>query len=324
MNISKKIPINVIYYNDKDPLKTTGGVQTFAKSLRQTFLKVQYMTPKNLDLDYILDKQVPVICTNEMVSDIPDQIPVIGFQHGVGAVKYSVTRTSGHNRLRHAQKKASKRPNVIWIACAEWIASKFEEIYGNQTKYVIYHHIDTELFDGKSRGNNSKLILHDARTDHKGLKLFPLLEKAFPNWKFEPLDCRPEDVPDRMRDARAFVHLSRYEGNSIVCNEAMAMNLPCMFTNVGLMQDKNRPKDVFLIRTHEAYSTYFRITRPNKHELIKNTKLFLESLDNREYNPREWVLKNAVASTSLKKWEKVMIEYEKLSGWKIFSAHDLG
>ena len=37
------------------------------------------MTPKNLDLEYILRERIPVICTNEMVSDIPENIPVIGF-----------------------------------------------------------------------------------------------------------------------------------------------------------------------------------------------------------------------------------------------------
>ena len=44
-------------------------------------------------------------------------------------------------------------------------------------------------------------------------------------------------MPDRFRQGAAFLHLSRYEGNSIVCNEAMAMDLPCLFTRVGLMRD---------------------------------------------------------------------------------------
>ena len=52
----EKIPLSVIYYNDKDPLTTTGGVQTFAKGLRLIFHNVEYMIPKNLDLKYILRK----------------------------------------------------------------------------------------------------------------------------------------------------------------------------------------------------------------------------------------------------------------------------
>ena len=59
------------------------------------------------------------------------------------------------------------------------------------------------------------------------------LARAFPAWRFEPLACAPSEVADRMRKAAAFLHLSRYEGNSMVCAEAMAMNLPCLFTAWG-------------------------------------------------------------------------------------------
>jgi len=310
----EKIPLKVIHYNDEDPLTTTGGVQSFAKGLRLIFHSVEFMTPKNLDFSFISNRQIPVICDNQRVSDIPNDIPVIGFQHGVGAVKHGVTRSSGHRRLKKAQKIASKRPNTIWIACADWIASKFEKLYGNQTSYVIYHHIDTDLFDGRLENNDSRLILHDARTEHKGSRLFRVVEEAFPGWQFEPLNCRPEDVPNRMRKARAFIHLSRYEGNSIVCNEAMAMNLPCMFTTVGLMQDRNRPRDIYLIDTDKAYK--------NRDQLIEETGLFLDSLDKRNYNPREWVINNAIASISHKKWQKTMIEFQKLSGWSLFSSQN--
>ena len=306
-----KIPVSIIHYNKEDPLTTTGGVQSFAKGLTQIFKSVKYMTPNNLDVKYILNNQVPVICDNQMVSDIPNDIPVIGFQHGVGAVKYEVTRSSGHRRLKRAQEKASKRPNTIWVACADWIASKFEKIYGNKTNYVIYHHINTDLFDGNLENENSRLILHDARTVHKGSNLLPVIEKAFPDWEFQPLNCKPEDVPNRMRSARAFIHLSHYEGNSIVCNEAMAMDLPCMFTRVGLMQDANRPQDIYLIDTDKAYK--------DRDGLIKETGIFLETLHNKNYNPRSWVLNNAIPLISHKKWKQTMIDFQKLSGWELLS-----
>ena len=306
-----KIPVSIIHYNKEDPLATTGGVQSFAKGLTQIFKSVKYMTPNNLDVKYILNNQVPVICDNQMVSDIPNDIPVIGFQHGVGAVKYEVTRSSGHRILKRAQEKASKRPNTIWVACADWIASKFENIYGNKTNYVIYHHINTDVFDGNLENENSRLILHDARTVHKGSNLLPVIEKAFPDWEFQSLNCKPEDVPNRMRSARAFIHLSHYEGNSIVCNEAMAMDLPCMFTRVGLMQDANRPRDIYLIDTDKAYK--------DRDGLIKETGIFLETLHNKNYNPRSWVLNNAIPLISHKKWKQTMIDFQKLSGWELLS-----
>jgi len=40
---NKKIPIRIIYYNDKNPLTTTGGVQTFARGLKSIFDRVEYM-----------------------------------------------------------------------------------------------------------------------------------------------------------------------------------------------------------------------------------------------------------------------------------------
>ena len=307
----EKIPLKVIHYSKDDPLTTTGGVQSFAKGLNQIFKNVQYMTPKNLSVKYILANQIPVICDNQMVSDIPKNIPVIGFQHGVGAVKYSVTGLSGHRKLRRAQEKASKRPNTIWVSCADWIAAKFEQLYGNKTSNVIYHHINTDLFNGSLNNKNSKLILHDARTAHKGSEILPIIKEEFQEWEFESLNCYPEEVPNRMRGARAFIHLSKYEGNSIVCNEAMAMNLPCMFTSVGLLQDSNRPKEIYLIDTDKAYTD---------HEiLIEETRLFLNSLDEKKYNPRKWVLNNATPIISYKKWIQTMIEFQTLSGWNILS-----
>lgn len=310
VNKFDKIPVKIIHYSKDDPLTTTGGVQSFAKGLNQIFQDVEFMTPKNLNVKYILTNQIPVICDNQMVSDIPEKIPVIGFQHGVGAVKYSVTGSSGHRKLRRAQKKASKRPNTIWVSCADWIAKKFEELYGNKTSNVIYHHIDTDLFDGNLNNENSKLILHDARTVHKGLNILPIIEKEFHEWKFESLNCHPNEVPDRMKSARAFIHLSKYEGNSIVCNEAMAMDLPCMFTTVGLLQDSNRPSDVYLIDADKVYTD-------NNNILLEEARLFINSLKEKKYNPRKWILNNATSLISYKKWMQTMIEFQTLSKWVI-------
>ena len=75
---------------------------------------------------------------------------------------------------------------------------------------------------------------------------------------------------------------------------------------------------IYLIETEKAYNTYFGITKVNKDELINQTRLFIESLSNNNYNPRQWVLKNAVASISHKKWEQAMIDFQHLSGWSLF------
>ena len=121
-----------------------------------------------------------------------------------------------------------------------------------------------------------------------------------------------------MRKAKAFIHLSKYEGNSIVCNEAMAMNLPSMFTNVGLMKDENRPKEAYLIDLNKIYKSYFGI-KIIKNRINSPNGLFIKSLNNNDYNPRKWVLENAVASISNKKWEKTILDFQELSGWSLLN-----
>jgi len=170
--------------------------------------------------------------------------------------------------------------------------------------HVVYHAVDLEKFDGKLDNPDSNLILHDGRSEHKGSRLYPRLQAAFPAWRFEALDCAPEAVADRMRGARAFFHLSRYEGNSIVCNEAMAMDLPCLFTKVGLMLDGAEQFDV---ATLSAFSAFSR--RRVLHERVES---FLASLSERDYRPRKWVTEHASAQVNRSAWQRVLDDFDVL------------
>lgn len=298
-----KLPFHVIHYSEEDPATTTGGVQTFARTLRLIFEDVTFMTPALQDVDRVRREGLPVICDNQYVLDWPEDLPVIGFQHGVGAVKFKATWSLSHWWLSQRQRRAAGRRNTLWVACAQWIAATFEQRHGNGADHVIYHPIDVERFDGRLKNEDSRLILHDARLKHKGRDLIPPLARAFPSWQFEPLDCAPSEVPDRMRSARAFLHLSRYEGNSIVCNEAMAMNLPCFFTRVGLMQDRDAPQDVYLIDPDTAYNA------PS--QLKDAVESFLASLSNRTYAPRRWVLNHATRVQSRQRWSAAMQDFRQ-------------
>ena len=241
-----------------------------------------------------------------------DGHPVIGFQHGVGAAKFQATGSFSHWNLARRQKRAAGRPRTLWVASAQWIASAFESLYGTQVRHVIYYPTDSDRFDGRLENAGSRLVLHDARTRHKGSALIPVLQSALPDWSFEPLACRPEQVPDRMRKAKAFVHLSRYEGNSLVCNEAMAMNLPCLFTRVGLMTDPAAPGDVALMDVDEAYG--------DRERLIGRVAAFLNGIDDRVWNPRAWVLADASLATAAAGWRRVIADFEEMSGWNLTSG----
>ncbi len=304
-----KIPISVIHYGGKDPRRSSGGVETFARNLALCFERVEFMTPRNRDPDRAVRSRTPVVCDNQYVLDWPSPVPVIGFQHGVAAVKQAATRAPGHRLMARRQARAANRPNTLWVGDAEWVVRTFRELHGVEGGRVIRHCVDPERFDGRLENDGSTLLLHDARTRHKGKRLIRRLARALEGWALEPLACPPSAVPDRMRRARAFLHLSRYEGNSLVCNEAMAMNLPCLFTRVGLMLDADGPTEVYLVDPERAFR--------DADYLLAEAGRFLESLASREYRPREWVLANATPDRAIAGWRAALADFEALSGWDL-------
>lgn len=300
--MTAKIPRKVVHHGLNDPRTSTGGVETFARSLQRVFEQVVFSTPDSLDLQTVRRERLPVICDNHHVLDFPEPTPVIGFQHGVSLDKLRSTRDRTTLKLAWRQFRASKRSNTLWIACAQWMSDRFEELHGNRARHIIYHAVDLSRFDGELDNRGSRLILHDARTPHKGSGLIAALSKRFSDWRFEPLNCAPEAVPDRMRKARAFIHLSRYEGNSMVCNEAMAMNLPCLFTRVGLFRDPAQHFDVGLIDAKVAFT--------DSAELHRRVASFLGDLDRRAPNPRAWVLEHATQDRNVASWQAAMEDFD--------------
>jgi hypothetical protein len=300
---------SIVHYALHDPRAVRGGVETFARTLESIFREVRYMTPETLDLELIRRERLPVICDNQWVLDIPENIPAIGFQHGVAFRKFLALRERGTLELARRQARAARRKNTLWVACARWIGETFERLHGNGARHVVYHPVDLERFDGSSPGSDEKLLLHDGRTPHKGSRVYPLLARAFPEWRFEPLDCAPADVPARFRQGRAFLHLSSYEGNSIVCNEAMAMNLPCLFTDVGLMLD-GFALDVSVVPRSAVHGLLARFRRGT---LIESVRDFLHSLEHRRYAPRAWVEENAAYPVARRRWSEALHSYDALS-----------
>ena len=297
-----RIPRTVVHYSRLDPQTTVGGVETFARNLALIFDRVEYMTPQNRDEELVRREQLPVICDNHMVMDWPLDMTVIGFQHGVAWRKVFSTRSRFDLELAARQVQATRRRNVIWVACARWVADSFNVLTRRPSHTVIYHPTDVQRFDGKLSNAGSRLILHDARSAHKGRELIELVARDIPEYAFEPLSCTSEEMPDRMRGAFAFLHLSRYEGNSIVCNEAMAMNLPCLFTRVGLMLDRGPRPDVSVIDASTAYS------KPR--ELVAKVRAFLAEANRRPFHPRDWVVEHASIETARVGWANVMAAFD--------------
>lgn len=300
-----RIPRRVVHYSRLDPETTQGGVESFARNLKLSFEHVDFMTPETRDEARVRRERLPVICDNHMVLDWPTDIPLLGFRHGMAWRKVQVTRSRHDLGLAARQLRAARRPNVTWVSCARWIDQAFARIAGGPGAGVVYHPVDLERFDGHREDTDSRLVLHDARSEHKGRHLFEHLARALPEYRFEPLACPSAEVPDRMRKAAAFMHLSRYEGNSIVCNEAMAMNLPCLFTRVGLMLDRDQRFDVELIEPGLAFR--------EPAALLQATRAFLASLEHRRYQPRAWVTEHASLEATRAAWAHCLAEFDQLS-----------
>jgi Glycosyl transferases group 1 len=299
-----RLPRKVIHYSRLSPETTQGGVESFARNLRLSFEEVDFMTPATRDEERVRRERLPVICDNQMVLDWSADIPLIGFRHGVAWRKVQVTRSFHDLALAARQLRAARRPNVIWVSCARWIDEAFARIAVRPSAGVIYHPVDLDRFDGRRENTDPRLVLHDARSEHKGRRLFEQLARAFPEYRFEALACASAEVPARMRKAAAFMHLSRYEGNSIVCNEAMAMNLPCLFSRVGLMLDAEQSFDVQLLEPSVAFR------EPSA--LLQATRSFLASVANRTYRPRAWVTEHASLDATHAAWARCFEAFDRL------------
>jgi hypothetical protein len=297
------LAMRVIHHARLDPRGRVGGVHSFALGLRQVFTDVEFTTPSTPSLEKLATPETLVICDNHSVTDWPRGYPVVGFRHGVAAEKVRLTRNWTDTKLALGQWRAAHRKGVIWVACAGWIADASQRFYGSRTDHVVYHPIDTERFDGRLDNVGSRLILHDARGAHKGQHLIPVLQKTFPDWHFEGLNCTPSEVPERMRTAAGFIHLSRYEGNSIVCCEAMAMNLPCLFTNVGLMRDPALNLDVSIIDATRSFS--------DSAYLIASVSSFLHEISTGTRQPRNWILENATLTQVRHRWRAIADEWQE-------------
>ncbi len=307
--MSDSLDRTIVHFALNDPREVRGGVETFGRTLQRFFRDVVYMTKKTLDIPRIRAERLPVVCDNQWVLEIPSDLPAIGFQHGVAREKFKAIPNRETLDLARRQARAARRPNTLWLAGARWISETFGNLYGNRAERVIYYPVDLERFDGRLKNEGSRLVLHDGRTPHKGSRLYPWLAPAFPDFRFEPLLGPTEEVPDRLRQACAFFHLSSYEGNSVMCTEAMAMNLPCFFTRVGLFRD-GHPLDVASIPPTDAFGPLARLRRGR---LTRDVGAFLSSLATRRYAPRGWVSEHASLPAARDGWAAAMQAFDRLS-----------
>lgn len=307
--MSDRLRQHIVVHGRFTPGERRGGVETFGRTLSEIFEGVTFTATGSPEIPRLVGERALVVCDNQTVLDWPVGYPVIGFQHGFALEKARLTHTFTDARLAFAQLRAARRANTVWVACARWIAAAFRRVQPARTPrgHVIHHFVDVERFDGRRDAVDPRLVLHDARSDHKGKRVIAALARALPEWRFEPLACAPAEVPARMRQGAAFLHLSKYEGNSIVCNEAMAMDLPCLFTDVGLCRDLGQgglEADVAIIPRSVAFGP--------RAGAIAAVGEFLGTLAARTYNPRAFTLRSATAAVAREGWRAAIGELEAM------------
>jgi hypothetical protein len=84
------------------------------------------------------------------------------------------------------------------------------------------------------------------------------------------------------------------------------MNLPCLFTRVGLMLDPGQQLDVQLIEPELAFGA------PDA--LLAHTREFLSSLSTRRYEPRRWVSEHASIDATRAAWSGALSHFDR-SSW---------
>jgi len=310
-----RIPVRVVHHSRRDPRDKAGGVEAFARRLGEVFEQVEMTWTGHPSLPALARDRAIVICDNDTAIDWPRDQPLIAFQHGVAWQKMRVTGTLTDARLALRQWRVATRARTIWVACARWIGEAFGALHPGAPQHVVYHHVDTRVFDGRLENAGSRLVLHDARSAHKGARIVEELATALPAWKFEPLACAPDRVADRLRRAAAFVHLSRYEGNSIVCVEAMAMDLPCILTDVGLARDAAAGHvrlDVGLVSAALAHE--------DPQRAIPEVGRLLDAMREHPPAPRQFVRTHATVAIARARWRRVLADYAMRCGRRL----DLG
>jgi len=286
-----------------------GGVENFGLNLKNIFKKVHFTLPGDITPDLVRlvqAKNIPIICDYHSVLDWPEEVKTIGFQHGCAQLRGEITGETMLKEIGREQVVASKRRNAVWVADSQWVSDMCEKYYGRSAEYIIYHAVSDDFFRNSRTHQRVPVtkVFHDARLAHKGRDIIPVLQEAFPKISFIQLQCKHSKIIDVLKDCDVFMHLSKYEGNSIMCNEVMALNIPLVTTDVGLFHEDLGVEEIRIVPVGGCFGE-------NKDRLIEIFGQYVSALNNRKIGVEkinQWHQSHATNAHNEILWRQVVEE----------------
>ena len=222
--------------------KGTGVAQYWARMLNG--LATRGVSVKSVPLAEIArhaTSQDIVIVDNHDCLVVPSAVACIAVQHGCAGAHFArCPEWPGGAEMAAAQREAAKRPRTMMVGCSEWAAHFGLEFTGAMAGRIIYGAVDLNAFHPSERQRRRDasvpVALHHCADSNKGSGIIDRVAAALKGeFEFRRLNVPPASVPAAMQGADIWLCLSAAEGLPTVVQEAMAVNLVVVGTDVGVL-----------------------------------------------------------------------------------------
>jgi len=234
--------MNVVLASKVDLAKGTGVAQYWARMLKG--LAARGISVKSVPLGEIgrhATSQDIVIVDNHDCRAVPADIACISVQHGCAGEHFArCPDWSGGADMAAAQREAAKRPRTLFVGCSEWAAHYGMKHAGAVAGRIIYGAVDTHTFHPSERQRKRDaavpIVMHHCADANKGSGIVDKVAAALKDeFAVRRLNAPPASVPAAMQGADIWLCLSASEGLPTVVQEAMAVDLVVVSTNVGVL-----------------------------------------------------------------------------------------
>lgn len=190
-------------------------------------------------------KQDIVIAPARDAMRIQPAYGVIAVEQTCGMERGLRCRMPTHMKVGRQQMAAATRKRTFWVAPSHWAARHCRLHTGVQVDRVIFGGVDVDEFmpseRQRLRAAKRPVVLHYAMDANSGQHLLAGIEKALKGAaELRELHCKPEEVPEAMREADMWLSLSTSGVLPMAVLEAMSSGLVVVGTSVGVLWSHTR------------------------------------------------------------------------------------